>query len=365
MNNIDFFRGQNIIRVFILNTSLLIILSCTGFSANNSNVINLNTSGPDTNARISYKVEKPVDYKNLQIFPIIDEEAVGNINYIPLAEAIDKGIVTIIETGNVSQLSITNKSDYYVFIMAGDIVKGGKQDRTMGEDYIIPPNVKNTPVKSFCVESGRWSPRGNEESNKFSSNTKALSSKDLKLAARKDKNQSKVWAGVSDQQTELNDNLEKETGKEVEVRDGKSMTSLQLALENEDLNELSEKYRKALKDIDALSDKMTGYVYAINGEIYGADIFGNTILFNEQKQKLIDAIIVEAISKLDEFNNNKPVTKEEVLAFLDKAEQGEVKKDRVNSATDVKTIENDEIILFETTDKDNNEQLIRKSYIAK
>ena len=155
-------------------------------------------------------MEESVNYKNLQIFPITDENAVGNVNYISLSEAIDKKIVTIIETGSVNELSITNKSDNYVFIMAGDIVKGGKQDRTMGEDYIIPPHIEKAPVKSFCVESGRWSPRGNEESNKFSSNSKALSSKNLKLAARKDKNQSKVWSGVREQQTELNENLEKE-----------------------------------------------------------------------------------------------------------------------------------------------------------
>ena len=366
MNYTHFYKGQNIIRVFILNLILLIIVSCTGFSANNdSSTTNQNTSNPDTNALFSYKIEESVSYKNLQIFPIIDENAVSDINYITLSEAIDKKIVTIIETGNVNELSITNTSNNYIFIMAGDIVKGGKQDRTMGEDYIIPPYIKNAPVKSFCVESGRWSPRGREESDKFSSNSKALSSKDLKLAARKEKNQSSVWSSVSDQQSNLNENLEKETGNKVEVRSDESSTSLQLALENEELNKLSEEYRKALKSIDGFSDKMTGYVYAINGEIYGADIFGNTLLFNEVKDKLIDATIVEAISKLDEFNNNKPVAKDEVEAFLDNAEKGKVKKDEVNSVTDVKTVESDEIIQFETTDKKNNEQMIRKSYIVK
>ena len=366
MRNTHFFKGQNIIRVFTLNVILLSILSCTGFSANNdSNTTNQNTSNPDTNTNFSYKIEESVSYKNLQIFPIIDENAISNNSYITLSEAIDKKIVTIIETGSVNELSITNTSNYYIFIMAGDIVKGGKQDRTMGEDYIIPPHIEKAPVKSFCVESGRWSPRGKEESNKFSSNSKALSSKDLKLAARKEKDQSSVWSSVSDQQTNLNENLEKQTGNKVDVRSAESGTSLQLALENEELNELSEEYRKALKSIDAYSDKMTGYVYAINGEIYGADIFGNTLLFNEVKTKLIDATIVEAISKLDEFNNNKPVTKEEVVAFLEKAEKGKVKKEEVNSVTDVKTVESDEIIQFETTDKENNQQMIRKSYIVK
>ncbi len=375
MKTISLIKNKNVWGTISIQLLLICILGCTSYGSNRSKlnqgsnrmtIPDQDTETESTSSKMGdFNVEEPVTYRNLQVFPVTSSNAIQTGNYITLDEALDKNIATVIETGSVNELSITNNSDYYIFIMAGDIVKGGKQDRTMGEDYIIPPQVKKTPIKSFCVESGRWSPREEEKSSEFSSNTKVLSSKDLKLASRYEKNQSKVWSNVSNHQTKLNENLQEETGKEVEVRSAKSSSSLQLAYENEDLNKITTDYRKALSQLDTYSGKMVGYVYAINGEIYGADIFGSNILFDGLKPKLLDAIIVEAISERDKNKEDKKVTMNDVIDFLARAEKGEKQKQKVNTATDVTITDNDEMILFETTDKENEDQVIRKSYIKK
>ncbi|MDR0660584.1 MAG: hypothetical protein LBG19_07260 [Prevotellaceae bacterium] len=73
------------------------------------------------------------------------------------------------------------------FIMSGDIVKGGKQDRTISEDMVLKPKNKKVPLASFCVEQSRWEKRGSEDVAKFTSSSNMLSNRDLKIAARSQK----------------------------------------------------------------------------------------------------------------------------------------------------------------------------------
>ena len=55
-----------------------------------------------------------------------------------LGEAMGEGLVKILETGDVEELVIRNLGDREVFIQAGDIVKGGKQDRVLTVSMIVP-----------------------------------------------------------------------------------------------------------------------------------------------------------------------------------------------------------------------------------
>ena len=43
----------------------------------------------------------------------------------------------VYETGTVGELLIENLGDLDVFIQAGDILKGGRQDRVIGVDFIL------------------------------------------------------------------------------------------------------------------------------------------------------------------------------------------------------------------------------------
>src|SRR5438874_957630 len=77
----------------------------------------------------------PFTHQNLQVFLVHGETQLEDRQYAPLSEALEKGTVAIKETGNVQELRIENLSKTTtVFLNAGDIVKGGRQDRTIRDD---------------------------------------------------------------------------------------------------------------------------------------------------------------------------------------------------------------------------------------
>src|SRR5262249_51881195 len=213
-------------------------------------------------------VSGPVTHRNLQVFLIHGETKLEQSHYATLSEALQKDIVVIKETGSVQELSVENLSkEITVFINAGDIVKGGRQDRTVRDDLILPPQSGKVPLATFCVEHGRWTRRGDESAAAFSANTKALSSRKEKLAARYGLSQSEVWAGVAEQQSKLNDNVSRLAGKNVDTRSVVSESSLQLTLENKDLDSVKRQYLDELNPLLNGKTDVIGFAYAINGEI--------------------------------------------------------------------------------------------------
>src|ERR1019366_4522418 len=210
----------------------------------------------------------PFIHDNLQIFLIHGDTQLEERHYATLSEALEKKLVVIKETGNVQELTIENLSkDLTVFLNAGDIVKGGRQDRTVRDDLILPPQSGQVPWASFCVEHGRWTKRGEESPTAFSSNTKSLSSRKEKLAARYGLSQSDVWSGVAEQQNKLNENVSRLAGKPVELRDAASASSLQLSLENKDLDSVKRQYLDKFNPLLNGKTDVIGFVYAINGEL--------------------------------------------------------------------------------------------------
>ncbi len=305
-----------------------------------------------------------INYKNLQIIPIIGKATTGNHKYMILSEVIKNKDVVVEETGNVNQLSISNNTDDYIFILAGDIVKGGRQDRTIGNDIIIPPHTKDVPLESFCVESGRWQQRESEEVNEFSENTKMLASRDLKLASRYEKNQSKVWQEVSEKQDKLNKSLGEMNGEEVDVRSDKSGTSLQLTLESEELADATVDYKNNLK-LGDLPDNTIGFAYAINGQLYGIDIYHNSDLFTKLKPKLFESVIAEAISEYEKDSSFVSADNELVNEVMNKVSSVEVKESEVNEYTMERMSEADDGVMFETIDRSKGQKWVRKNYIIK
>ena len=101
---------------------------------------------------------------------------------LTLQEALAKGQVQVVETGRVNELQIENTGGEQVFIQAGDIVKGGKQDRVLTVSLLLPAKSGSVPIASFCVEQGRWSARGKEDHAKFSSAKESMPSRSALLA---------------------------------------------------------------------------------------------------------------------------------------------------------------------------------------
>jgi hypothetical protein len=318
------------------------------------------------------KVAEPVSHKNLAVFLIEGNDRLDTSDVLTLGEALKKkGTIVVKETGNVNELTVTNQDGKHtVFIMAGDIVKGGQQDRTLASDLPLRKGagaVKGggaakgaaVPVGAFCVESGRWHARGGEAVAQFDSSANAVASKEQKIAVRSAKNQSEVWEKVAKAQTKISENI----GKTVNA--AASPTSLQLSLEDKDLKKQTNEYLDVLKPIVAKSDKALGYVLVINGQINSAEIFASHDLLSRTWSKLAESAAIEAVSELKEKPVEKPATVNDAMDFLAKAEDAEAKEEPIHGSYWSVAAESPGLLLFQTVDKDRDGLWLRRSIIKK
>jgi hypothetical protein len=304
-----------------------------------------------------YRLSGPYTHKNLTIFLIHGKSIVLSKNFLTLQEALEQKKVIVYETKTVSELAIENVSNEDVYVQAGDIVKGGQQDRMLSTDFIVPPKSGKMPIGAFCVESGRWSRRAGERVETFSSSAEVASTKELKLAAKGAKSQGAVWENVKVAQDKLSENVG------VRVNSGVSESSLQLAVENDKVRETADGYIKALSGIAAGKNDVLGYVFAINGKVNSADVYGSSALFKKLWLKLLKANAVEAIAGLqkDEF---KPASPQAVSAFLVDAEKGRASEKEVTRRVKLVTREDDKNVFFETIDASEG-AWVHRNYIRK
>jgi len=285
--------------------------------------------------------DKVYTHKNLSIYLLEGKDMISS-SYITLEEAMKQNKITLHETGSVNQLSADNKSGSYIFIMAGDIVKGGKQDRTIGEDVILKPGAKRVPLKSFCVEQSRWTKRGNEKVTEFSTSTQVLSDKKIKIAARSIKSQSAVWKEVNDFQENTSRNISKN------VKSSVSATSLQLTLEDKDLKLSVKEYMDALKPTLETESSIVGLAFCINGKISTIEWFGNASLFNKLKVKLLESAANEAISNYDKNAKFSNPGSKSIGDFISAAKTKTFTSDKSDNQMIEKQYKTDKSIMFES-----------------
>ncbi|HXL80610.1 MAG TPA: DUF6569 family protein, partial [Pyrinomonadaceae bacterium] len=145
---------------------LLLLIVCGGIliagqtKTSNSQKNSQIQKQPETKAS-DYRLSGPYTHKNLSIFLIHSKTTTRTKSFLTLQEALEQRKVVVYETQSVNELAIENLSSEEVYVQAGDIVKGGQQDRMMGVDFIVPPKSGRMPIAAFCVEHGRWSGRGN------------------------------------------------------------------------------------------------------------------------------------------------------------------------------------------------------------
>ena len=307
------------------------------------------------------KVTEPKQHENLSIFLIEGDDRMDTTNVLTLTEALErKGTVVVKETGNVNELTVENKdAAHTVFIMAGDIVKGGKQDRTLGADLPLMTKSGVVPISAFCVEQGRWRARGAEDVAAFSVSANAVASKEGKVAVRKAKEQGEVWKSVANAQEKISANV----GKQVAA--GASPTSLQLSLEDSALKAKNAEYVKAFLSIVGDNKRAIGYVCVINGQLNGAEIFAGHDLFSRAWPKLLEATATEAISEQKEKKSAEPVTVEKALEFLATAEDTKATKEKIHGSFWSVSGENDSTLIFQTIDEANDGRWLRRSVIKK
>ncbi len=307
----------------------------------------------------SYKISKPYTHKNLTLWFLQGGDQLIYDNMLTLEEALEKDIIKVLETSNVGELAIENKSEHPVFIQSGDIVKGGKQDRVIRYDIIIPPWSDRIPLASFCVEYGRWSQRGNESYSEFSGSSKRIASRDLKLATIDKESQQDVWGEVEELQAKLNSNMD------AAVENSESESSLQLTLENEELDKLTEDYTAFFGDLFNNSDDIIGFVFAINGEINSADFYGSAQLFRKTWPRLIEATSVEAIAEYNKGLQYETQSANEIKDWLIEVETGKQYEKLASGNTEIIIKESGGNFVFETYDKEQKGKWLHKSVIRK
>lgn len=314
---------------------------------------------PRSTQTSNYRLSGPYTQKNLTVFLIHGKDQTTK-TFLTLQEALAQKKVKVYETRDVNELAIRNLSNQDIYVQSGDIVRGGDQDRMISMDFIVPPRSGRMPIAAFCVESGRWSKRGSEESAVFSSSDNAVATKELKLAAKSEKSQQAVWQNVSLAQEKLSRTVGGDVSSPV------SSSSLELSIENSKVKETTAAYINELSGILKNKPDVIGYVFAINGKVNSADVYASRALFAKLWPKLLKSTAVEAIAELNTHSEDaKPVASETVETFLADSEKPQAAATEVTPRVRMVKREDDKNAFFETQDRDQKDGWVHRNYIKK
>ena len=308
----------------------------------------------------SYKISEPYTHKNLTIYLIHGKDESTKTNILTLQEAMDRRLFRVYETSDVNELAVENISKTFdVFIQSGDIVKGGKQDRILGVSIIIPAGSGRIKIEAFCVESGRWEKRGNEDSGQFSSSNDRIVSKELKLAANGARSQQDVWQKVSEAQEKLSRNVGGQ------VASASSDSSLQLSLENRKLAATADEYVRRLSGLIERKSDVIGYAFAVNGQLNSADVYVSNFLFKKLWPRMLKAAAVEAVSEQDGHARNARVVRpEEVEEFMKRADDAPARERAASGTARVGTRDRKDSAVYEARDE-KSKSVVHRAYVKK
>lgn len=310
-------------------------------------------------------ISPPEVHRNLAIYLVHSVDKPLPRRTLTLKEALELRQIQVHETGDVNQLAVENRSkEWDIYIQAGEIVRGGKQDRVLGVDLLLSPGSGRVPINSFCVERGRWQQRGDESVSIFGDSSNSVVGNEIKIAVRKSKAQGEVWAGVARVQQRLAGNVA------AEVRAPASPSSLELTLEDETVQKSTAEYIEKLAPLVGAHPSATGYIIAVNGEIRSGDLYGARDLFVALWPKLLEAAAVEALADREhpKITTGFPVPPSvaDVLAWLTAVESAPAEMDNArNGRLSQLTRENDACVMFESWDVSNPTGWLHRSYIAK
>lgn len=224
---------------------------------------------------------------NLTVFPLFAtrETDLGEITTLEEALARKEAEVRELGSGEVGRLVIRNRGKRAIYVLAGTLVKGGNQDRQIGQDFVIEPK-RSVAVDAFCVEQGRWESKrdGKTTGGKFVA-TKALATSDVRRAAQYGRDQGEVWNKVS----KINEAHKKSTAS------GTLMATLDAGDVGARKKELVHSIKQALDR--AHSDKpLVGFAYAVGGAMRSARWFANGAVFELFRDSLVEAAALDELT---------------------------------------------------------------------
>lgn len=252
-----------------------------------------------------YRVLAPITHQNLTIFPIVGGGDYDTGHLLTLDEGVRSGAVLVTEAGGlqglirpgsrvrhvdaeVNRLVLVNNSDRPLLLLAGEVVTGGKQDRVIGADRLVPPKSGPIDLSVFCVEPGRWI----AESDQFQSVDSLMAQPSVRIPAMAANNQREVWDRVASAQSAV-----ALAAPRAAVPEGPTTSyarTMQAPEVRKDIDLVAADYASILRELRNAGAK--GVVVAINGKITWADVFASTDLLQRYWQKLVRSYAAEAIT---------------------------------------------------------------------
>jgi hypothetical protein len=246
-------------------------------------------------------IHPPAQVGRLTVFPILLSRPVEQLRSVmAMQQALDRGVLVIEElsSAQVSSARFINKSrSTMVFLMAGELITGGKQNRTLRADALLGPG-SSTVLPLYCVERGRWKGAG-----KFDA-TSAVVPQAVREKAAGRAGQDEIWSEV----------------RRANKRLGSSSASEDLyaaVAKPENARQLTEWRRKVLPH---LPRGCVGVVAAYAGRIVAADLFNSPELFSAMRDKVLNSYLSQYGWPLPVRRSSqvriRPVTGEQVRAYL-------------------------------------------------
>ncbi len=256
-----------------------------------------------------YQVLEPLEQGNLTIFPVVAASVHDARGFLTLDEGLRSGEVVVTEAGRanpmvrrpgtsiprgdgaeVNRLVLVNNSSRPLLLLAGEIVSGGKQDRVVGKDRIVPAGTE-ADLNVFCVEPGRWV----ANSAHFGTKDFAMLQPSVRGKAMADKDQQKVWDSVR----ASNEGL-KQRAEVVMVESGGDSSYSSVANDRKVLKKVDEVATPMQRSYQDVIGKLrernaVGVVVAVNGRIIWADMFASTGLLEKYWPKLVRSYAAEAV----------------------------------------------------------------------
>ena len=291
-------------------------------------------AGPDSNLPAApaapqpkpegdWRILDPVTYENISIFPVVASYGQDASAFLTLEEGLATGEVVVRERGSeemvrgrdgrpvyipqptgasVNQLVLVNHSKRPLLLLAGELVSGGKQDRVIGKDRIVPVGAPPLPLDVFCVEHGRWI-----GSSQFAA-AQTIVHPSVREKAAVDQKQTEVWDAVRSGSTaprpaaapparitatELQGAIAGNAHTEAYE---KIYQSSAVGVSIDDfVAEMQRRFASATSGLKG--ERVVGVVVAYGGEVAWSDIFASGDLFDHYWYKLLRSYAVEALAR--------------------------------------------------------------------
>lgn len=279
-----------------------------------------------------YKVLEPIRHGNLTVFPVVAAKSYPTGEFMTLDEGLRSGDVVVTEAGNVqglirrhsapvirhdgaevNRLVLVNNSKRPLLLLAGEVVSGGKQDRVIGKDRIVPAESDPVDLSVFCVEPGRWVVTSEHFGASEAMYGKSaggpihgavpmamIVQPSVRAKAMADKDQSQVWAEVRKQQAAM-ETVEVSAAAPQVATEIAQTSSYAKVNENEEVKKQVDAIAKPIEQnyqslIRQLRDRnAVGVAVAVNGRIIWADVFASTDLLEKYWPKLVRSYASEAV----------------------------------------------------------------------